>query len=215
MTTKPMPPTPPTKLSKLTRPPGYYGRVDQPDESAARSRMAAFRAGAPRGEYAEIPMIGRVWVQLAAHYEVNEIESETWLAMQSLKLEAIRIHALTFEAAKAVRTLAITIRDPDDPTHATPFGTLSDWEALDVDLIAAAWHTYLDCRHRLAPLEVAELSDEDRQAILVAISKKNATALRSYGVAKLSRYLLTTEPPPSTSTTPGSSSGQSSPASST
>lgn len=178
------------------------------------SRLSKFHALGSRGEETTIPMLGRVYVQLIAHERVNEIESQTFQEMERLKLELNGLNAITFDTEKAVRTLAAGVFDADDPAHATPFGTVEEWSGLDADLILAAWTVYNDCRYRLDPMGDGVNTDEDMAGIRFAISKKNVMALRLFGLAKLSRYLLTTEAPQEASQTPPLSAGESSPDSS-
>ncbi len=161
-----------------------------------------FAATSLRGELVEIPGLGPAWIELSPHETNNTVEAEVFTAMAKLGLEPVALNGLTYEAERAVRTLARCVRDADDATHATPFGTVEQWGKLDSDLIAAAWGTYGDVRLRLDPVGADLLTDGDLAGIRRALEKKSAAALRSYGVAKLSRYLLTTAAPLETSRTP-------------
>lgn len=208
------PPARPTKLAKVTSGDGRYGRADMPDPAPTKLGSLSILAG--RGEFVEIPLLGRAWMQLVPHRNRNEIEGAV---RHELEAHQIRIepsatgHRLAFDAEIAVQTLARAVRDPDDPTHKTPFGTLAEWADLDEDVITAAWHVYNDTRYRLNPLDSIQLSEADLEGIRFAIQKKSAPLLRCFGVARLSLYLLTTESLPASSTTSPSSSGPESPAS--
>lgn len=203
-------PAKPTKLEQLAGGDGRYGRVDAPDPKP--TKLASLKVLSGRGEMVEIPLLGPAWIQLVPHRDRNEIEGEVYLELAALKLETNGMqHRLAFDASLAVRTLARAVRDPDDPTHKTPFGTLEQWRELDEDIITAAWTVYADTRYRLNPLDNIEITDQDLAGITLALQKKSAMLLRSYGVAKLSRYLLTTASQPASSTTSPSSPGPQSP----
>jgi hypothetical protein len=180
-------------------------------KAETQTPLGKYHALGERGAYAEIPKLGRVYVQLIGHATTNEIEAETWAEMERLRLPAVSVNVLTFDEEKAVRTLAAAIRDPDDATHAAPFGTVEEWRSIDRDLIAASVTAYNDVRVRLSPLDDDELTDADRIEIIAAIQKKNRMALRLCGVAKLSRFLLTSDVQHSISPTELSSFGLSSP----
>lgn len=198
-----------TKLGKIVAAAAKAKAAEAEPETA----LARFRIATERGEYTEIPMLGRVWMQLVPHDDVNRIDSDTWAEMRALDLHPLGsgANALAFDTEKAVRTLARAVRDADDPTHATPFGTTEQWSGLDEDLITAAWVAYVDTRQRLNPLADVTISDDDVAVIRAAIEKKRPTALPGFGAAKLWLYLLTTASPPATSTTSESSPGESSP----
>lgn len=180
----------PTRLARMG------GATPAPAPEASRTRLGqAISVGPLSRERVEIPRLGPAWIVLAPHAAVQRIEGETFRAMAELGLELSSLTALTYEAERAVRTLAEAVRDPDDPDQ--PFGTLAEWrDHVDVDIIAGAWQVYGDVRMRLDPVSVA-LTEDERAAINAAVEKKNAMLLRSYGVAALASYLATTADPPS------------------
>jgi hypothetical protein len=202
----------PQKTKLEERAAGTYGRVDAPDPKPTKLAGVGILGG--RGELVDIPLLGPAWIHLLPQKQGNQVESEVYIELEALKLTAMGSR-ITFDGEQAVRTLARAVRDPDDPTHKTPFGTLEQWQSLDYDVVAAAWQCYADVRHRLHPLDTLTLSEDDLRDIRAALEKKSAPLLRYYGVAKLSLYLLTTESQRASSTTSQSSPGESSSESST
>jgi hypothetical protein len=172
------------------------------------SKLGKFVAAGLRGEMVELPVLGPAYVELPGHDTTNQIESETIAEMRRLDLEASVLTALTYDAEKARRTLAHSVRDAED--RSKPFGTVDEWGKVDPDIISACYQSYADVRYRLAPLDMP-LTEEDVREIESAIEKKRPQLLRSFGVAALSTYLLTRASPPASSPTLPSSSGQSSP----
>jgi hypothetical protein len=171
------------------------------------TRLGAFVVADLRGEIVTLPVLGSVYMQLVGHDVGNTIEGQTFAEMASHGLPPMGITGLSYEGERAKRTLAEAVRDPED--HSKPFGTLEQWGKLDDDVIVACWHVYGDVRDRLDPIGLDSLTAEDVAQLDAALEKKNATALRSYGVAKLSLYLLTTAARPAISPTPPSSPGES------
>lgn len=199
-------PSKPTKLEQATSGDGRYGRIDAPEPKPTKIASLAILSG--RGELVEIPLLGPAWIQLLPHRERTEVDTEIFLEMEALKIRpGTTDFQLAFSAVQAVRTLARVVRDPDDPTHKTSFGTLEQWQELDEDVIAAAWTTYADTRQRLNPLDNLAITDAELVGITFALQKKSAQLLRCFGVAKLSLYLLTTGSQPASSTTSPSSPG--------
>lgn len=174
--------------------------------------LGRFRAAGTRGEFTTLPLLGRVWIELAAHDALNEIEGETFATMKALDLAPSGFTGLAYDRERLARTLARAVRDPDDPKHEKPFGSVDEWMKLDEDLIVACANCYADSRARLDPVGEDTLTAEDMQGIAAALQKKSAMGLRFFGVAKLALYMLTTASPPATSPTLPSSSGDSSPA---
>jgi hypothetical protein len=169
--------------------------------------FAKARAASPRGEFVTLPLFGRAWIELAGEAVVNEIEGAVFAEMKRLDLPLNAFNALTYESHRTVRTLAWAVRDPDN--IAERFGTLDEWLALDIDGVNACGIVYADVRERLDPIGAPTLTSEDVDGIRLAIEKKNPMALRSYGVAKLSLYLVTGAAQPASSPPPLSSSGES------
>lgn len=163
-----------------------------------------------RGLEVELPVLGAVWIQLIGNEDATDIETMVFARMKERGIELTTLTALTFDAERAVLTLARAVRMPGD--HATPFGSAEDWGQVDQDTFTACWTVYGDVRERLAPFDVP-LDEATQEGILFAISKKNSMLLRSYGVAALATYLLTSESQPASSPTPTSSDGESLPAS--
>ncbi len=175
--------------------------------AAPPSLLAGVRASSPRGEHVVLPLLGRVWIELAGGNTVSEIEGATTAEMKRLDLAPNTLNAFTYDADRTARTLAWSVRDPDKIGER--FGTLDEWLAIDIDLLNACGIVYADVRERLDPIGLPTLSKDDLDTIRFAIEKKNPTLLRSLGVAKLSLYLLTTVDPPANSPSPPSSSGES------
>lgn len=162
-----------------------------------------------RGEAVQLPLIGAAWIELLGAWASNAVESEVARAIAALELTSATREAMQAELERAVRTLARTVRDPED--HAKPLGTVDEWGALDPDVVSACWQTYGDVRERLDPLASIDLTPDERLAVQVAIKKKDANLLRSFGIAKLSAYLLSTDVPPPSSPEPSSPTLPSSP----
>lgn len=186
----------------------------QPTEQQLTRLGAALASGTvSRGRVVDdFAGLGRVFVDLIGMRAAQEIEGACVMACEALRIAPdSSSYTLAFEAEKALRWLALAIRDPDDT--AKPFGTLADWERVDPDTITAAWHQYSDVREELQP-DVIAVTPAMRATIEGAIVKKNATLLRSFGTHILSSYLLSTAVPPPTSPESSFSTSDSSPDSS-
>lgn len=181
--------THPTRLGRIAGAP-----IAAPEASQTRLGLA-IAAGPLSSEQVVLPRLGSAWIVLASHAAVQRIEGETTAALEGMGIQLSAMTALTYEAERAVRTLAEAVRDPD--TRAVHFGTLAEWQGLDSDIIATAWHVYCDVRERLDPL-AEPLTAAERGTIEAAIAKKNSMLLRSFGVSRLATYLATTDAPPST-----------------
>lgn len=182
------------------------GGATQPAAGVSATALGRRLANGRRGETVDIPGLGPAYIELVGAVRWEELELEGLLALKARGLELELRTAEVFELSKARRTLAEAVRDPDD--HSAPFGTLAEWGALDPLAINAAWQAYGDIRERLDP-QSTPLTDEERLAIDLAVKKKDVELLRSYGVARLSAWLVTTGGPQSTSPTPSSSSSAS------
>ena len=178
--------------------------------AAARSPLAAVLERGARGELVELPVLGPAWVQLVGAEDVQRIEADVFRAMKERGLDPTVLHAMAYEADRAVRTLACAVRSADD--RAAAFGTEIEWGKVDSDTIAACWEVYMDVRERLAPMD-APLTPERRAELERAYAKKNATSLRAFALRELVTWLLSTEFPPATPPTTKSSDGPSLPAS--
>lgn len=172
----------------------------------ADSLLAKARASCPRGEFVTLPVLGRVWIELAAEQVVDEIEGTVMRDMAELGLPPTVLNAMTYDSRRLALTLAWAVRNPDDiAEHA---GTQAEWIMLDIELISACGVVYGDVRHRLNPID-AGMTPELFEEIRLACEKKSPRLLRTYGVALLSNYLATTGGQPASSPEPPSSAGPS------
>lgn len=172
------------------------------------SRIAQLRAQQPRGEFVEMPLVGRVWVELVGEAAVDEIEGATLAAMRAEGLEPIALNSLSYDSCRTALTLAWAVRNPENKDER--FDTAEQWRTLDQDIILACGLVYNDVRERLSPVAMGALTKDQLDDIRVAIEKKNGMRLRSHGVVALSLYLLSTADPPASSPTTRSSSSESS-----
>jgi hypothetical protein len=176
-----------------------------PASSVSRPLTRTLASGR-RGELVPLPFLGPAWIELpgAVAWEGIQIAARRELAEAGLEVEIGTADILELKLARHV--LACAVRDPNDRT--APFGTLDEWGQLDADIINAAWQAFGDVRERLDPIAVG-LTDDERTTIELGLKKKDGALLRSFGVAKLSSYLLSTAAPQSTSSTPSSPSTES------
>lgn len=179
-----------------------------PGKEAASALARAIRNGAQRGRDVEIPGLGRAFCQLVGQREAERVDLEVLELLREHDLALDVLTANRAESAKAVRTLAVAMRDPDD--HAQPFGSLEEWQDLDEHLINAAWHTYGDVNELLDPMTADHVAPEHVVQIRDAVAKKDLTLLRSFGVHTLSSYLLFTAEQQPISPTQSATSGPSS-----
>lgn len=156
------------------------------------SQLAARLATGVRGLDVDLPKLGKVHMQLLGHIDVQAVEAETHRAMTARGMQLDLINAQSYEAERAVRTLAIATRTVED--HGRAFGNLEEWLQIDSDLLVACWHAYGDVREQLDPIP-ATFDDDMAARIAGAVEKKNGAALRSCGAVMLSAYLLTTDAP--------------------
>lgn len=203
-------PNKPTKLSGIL---ADQAKAKAKAESAAKAakivevdRKLTELANVRRGETIEVPGLGRVRIELIGARAYQEIEADARRAMMTRGIELDHLTGTLYELERAVRTLAIVVRDPDD--HTRPFGSLEEWETIDPDRILATWQAYGDVRERLDPVSQPLTADEAAE-IEIAVKKKDVRVLRACGLRKLCLWLSTTDVPPSTSPTPKSSSGES------
>lgn len=167
--------------------------ASQPGEQQLSKLGAALASGAvARGRMVDdFAGLGRVFVDLIGMRDAQRIEGECVSACERLGISQESLaHTTAFEAEKAIRWLALAIRDPDD--LAKPFGTVEEWERVDPDTITRAWHHYSDVREELQP-EVVAMTRELRDLVASAVVKKNATLLRSFGTHVLVSFLLSTD----------------------
>lgn len=173
----------------------------------AESLLARRRAQVPRGEYVEMPLVGRVWVELVGEASVDEIEGATLAAMKAEGLEPIALNALSYDSCRTALTLARAVRNSENKDELV--GSDEEWRGLDIDIILACGLVYNDVRERLSPVAMGALTREQVDAIRLDIEKKNAMRLRSHGVVALSLFLLSTAVQLATSPTTKSSTGES------
>lgn len=174
---------------------------------APGSLVERVRASSLRGELVELPMFGRVWVELVGGLASDEIDSAVFARMEKLKLPLHAINMPTLEGIRDRMRLAWAVRDPDD--HAIRAGTLAAWDELDHDIIMSCALVYNDVRERLSPIQIGRLSADQLEDIRLGLEKKNPILLLHAGVAALTSWLLTTAAPPASSPTTPSSTGPS------
>lgn len=171
------------------------------------SMLSRARAAYPRGEHVTVPLLGRVWIELAGEAVTDQIESETMAAMAALKIPFTPLNATTYDARRTALTLAWAVRDPEN--HDVRAGTAEEWMAMDAAFLSAIGTAYGDVQERLNPMASGTLTAEEFDQIRLAHEKKNPAMLRIFGLASLSNYLATTAAPPASSPTPPPSDGQS------
>lgn len=186
---------PPTRLGKIAAAPTAAAS----SVSARPSRLSAVNGR--RGEEVDLPVVGRVWLELPGAIRWSELEAAAHKATRELGHTEAIPYAYAYEAQVAVRALADATRELDD--HDVKVGTLEEWGGLDNAVINACWHAFGDVRERLDPV-AAPLSADDTHAIAAAVKKNDAASLRAFGVVKLSVWLASTDVPPSTSPRPSS-----------
>jgi hypothetical protein len=174
--------------------------------AAEPGMLAAARARSPRGEHVELPLIGRVWIELPGDLVVAEIEAATRAEMKRVGLDLDVVTSLSHASHQLARTFAWAVRRPDAITERAD--TTEEWLAADPDWLNACGLVYMDVRNRLNPT-AATLTQDQLDEIRLAHEKKNWTLLLSYGAVSLSSYLLTLAAPPASSPTTPSSTGES------
>lgn len=177
---------------------------------AARTSKLAELAHARQGETLRVAGFGMMRLEIVGSRDQQEIEATVQRIMRERGIALDRATSTVYELERAIHTLAIGARDPDDPR--SPYGSLAEWEAINSDMILAAWDAYGDVRQRQDPIAVP-LTDDERADIEIAVKKKAPLLLRTFGLVKLCDWLTTTDVLPSTSPSPTSPSGESSSAS--
>lgn len=171
----------------------------------SETMLGRARAATPRGELVDLPIMGRVWIELPGEMIVDEIEGAVWKAMADLGLPLTPVNALTYGSRRIALTLAWAVRHPD--RHDERAGSSSEWTDLDIDMLSACGQAYTDVRERLSPLSSGILTQEQLDTIRFGIEKKNPMLLQSVGVVALSSWLLSTADPPASSPPMPSSTG--------
>lgn len=156
--------------------------------------MARRLDGITLGDEVDLPVLGRVWIQLVGHAESNRIEAATFAHMAKEGLPAIVGHAWSYDCQRYGRLLHSAVRDPAD--HTKRFGTLGEWLGEDGDpvitddIVFACGKVYDDVKLRLDPVGVEEMTEEQAAAIREAFEKKSPTHLLSFGLVSLVSWLL-------------------------
>lgn len=172
------------------------------------TKLAAHRGQVARGEYVELPGLGRVYMRLLGRVTTTAIEVAVFDSLAKEGLPAIQIHAFTYDQERKMRTLAAAARDPDD--HSQPFGTLQDWQEEDDDIIFHAGVILDDVKARLDPVGHGPIDDQVEAELFDAFKKKEIGRLMLFGVATLARWLtsgavqLSSSPTPSSKSSPSS-----------
>lgn len=177
-----------------------------PPAPTSDTKLAKWRSTNQRGAHVTLPLLGRVWVELCGDAEVTRIESDVYKEMEALGLAATTLNMLTYDACRTRLTLAWAVREED--RHEERFGTAEQWGEVDVDLLSACGIMYSTVREQLDPIGLPTLTVEDFEAIRLVLEKKDPMALRTFGIVKLSLYMLSTAGQPSSSPSPTSSSGE-------
>lgn len=168
------------------------GRPSSPAAAAApTTKLAARRARIARGELAELPAYGKVWIQVLGPDALEEIESAVLKSMRELEIPQTPLNMGTFNLSRFKRILAQAVRDDEDPTHKAPFGTLEQWGEEPDDFIVACIRVYKDVKARLDPAAAEDISDETAQEITELFKKKDWTQLRSIDGVTLANWLRT------------------------
>lgn len=176
-----MKPIPPSKLSKV------LGTAAQ---TASTSLLRKTFSGAlQRGELIDLPIYGKIYMQMLGARQWQEAVASTRSEMERLGFGAdiTPSNASNHELELAVRVLTIAARDPDDVSQ--PYGPLDEWAGLENDVLNIAWLAFTDVRSRLDPVG-SPLTSEEMLMIQVAVKKKDGPLLRSFGTEKLSSWLL-------------------------
>lgn len=168
--------------------------------------LTKITAAGRRGELVKLPHLGAAWVELPGAIAWEEVQIAARRELADAGLELTITTAELFEMKLARHTLAGAVRDPDE--RGVPFGTLDEWGALDPDVINSAWQVFGDVRERLDPM-THPLTDDELAAIDLALKKKDAPLLRSFGIARLALYMLSSAAPQTTSPSPSSSTSES------
>jgi hypothetical protein len=100
---------------------------------------------------------------------------------------------LELSSQEAVRTVAIAVRDPADPSR--PLASLNDWRQADDGQIGAVYQQYLDLVDRTDVFR-DHLATDERAEIEDAVRKKDVARLLSCGARKLTAWLLTSASQP-------------------
>lgn len=179
-------------------------QLNAPAQASSQSLISKHIAAAVRGLDVDVPGIGRMYIELLGETARQEVEVEVERVMKAREVVLSPSNEERWEGERAIRTLARAARDPE--VHDRPAGSVDEWGQLSTDKVNAAWSCYGDVREQLDPMGVL-LTAEEANAITAAVKKKAGPLLRSFGVVRLSAWLLSmvdqlsTSPSPSSSTT--------------
>lgn len=198
-----------SKLQKLTDGIPSSALAD-PAVPAAPSKLSAVRGQIALGEYVDVPPYGRMWIEVLGHTKTNMIEGEVFDYMPRVhKLQPVALHAFAYDMNRYARVMAEAAKDPDDPTHRTPYGPLDLWLDEPDDRLMRCRLAYIDVKERLAPMDLdAPPPPEICEQIVEAFKKKAGMYLRDFGVVTLASWLisgavqLTSSPTPQSPTGP-------------
>lgn len=137
-----------------------------------------------------------------------DVEGEVATAMERRGLEQNVLNQGKFELAEAIIILAESVLDSE--TNPVPIGSVKDWGRLSPEVLGDLWMQYGELRAQHDPA-IAELTQEEADAISDAVEKKNGGLLRYFGARRLSVYLLTSADRRASSSTERSPPGDSSP----
>jgi hypothetical protein len=196
-----------TKLGdRRQQPPQTTGAAPVP--VSIPTKLAARRGNVARGEYAELPGLGRAFIRLPGRNAMTAVEAAVFDSLAKAGIPAIQLHAFTYDQERKARTLAIAARDPDD--HRLPFGTTEEWLEEDDDIIFASGLIYDDVKERLDPASSETVDEVTREQVFDAFKKKDFGRLRLFGAGTLARLLISGEFQRSSYPTPSSSTSESS-----
>ena len=178
-----------------TRPHTRLGQIINQQKSglpaapaSSGTRLGEILAAGPRGENdVDLGPLGRVRVDLIPVRDSQEVEAESYKAIEALGLMVSTLTADRFELERAYRTLSRAVRDPADRTK--EIGTVEEWASLDSDVVAACWQAYGDVRQRLDPAPEAP-TELELQNIAAAVARGDRRLVHSYGLVKVTEWAI-------------------------
>jgi len=193
----------------------FRGKAAAPASATAdavESSLGAVLAGARVYEPVTVPRVGvagKVRLLTRGEERALDLELARWVAGAAVEERYLMIAGgLTVSSERAVRTLAVAIRQPG-AGETPPLASLEDWDEADDGQLGELYRAYEDLRAALDP-EAMELSPAEVAAIRDAVKKKDATLLLGFGSRRLSAWLCSTAGQLATSPTPRSPSTSSS-----
>lgn len=161
---------------------------------------------------------------LLAHDRILQVEADLFELMERKKLPLNPVTEIVWECERAARYAAEAVIDPDTINADgggdwKPIGSLDTWRTkIDPDVLGDVYRFYVDVRTKYDPVGVG-CTQEELDAISEIVKKVEAPSemrvllLRSFGLRRLSSWLVTTGSLLFSSTIPASSDGASLPAS--